>query len=303
VWWKEAATAFGDRPLQGWGAGSFPVVHLLYRRDTLPVQQPHNVPLQFLAETGVVGAVLGIGAFVLLVAGAAAVVRSRPAGSQRLMAGALLGAAVGYGAHCLYDWDWNIPALSLPAFLFLGVVAGGHRIAPRVSVVDQTASSRSAWRGWALAGVSLWLCVLALSVELPQLAADKASAALVSASSASPASVRAAQREASVATELDPLSDAGLLAQATVALHESRPALARVYLSEAVARNPSDPEAWRLLAQVEYYALRDRQGGISALQRELALDPMGPDAHVILGGQLHQAPPGSSATRFPSPAP
>jgi hypothetical protein len=56
VWWKEAARAFGDRPIAGWGAGSFGVVHLLYRRDQLSVQQPHSVPLQFLAETGVIGA-------------------------------------------------------------------------------------------------------------------------------------------------------------------------------------------------------------------------------------------------------
>ena len=40
VWWKEAAGAFSDRPLGGWGAGSFPVTHLLYRRNTLSVSSP-----------------------------------------------------------------------------------------------------------------------------------------------------------------------------------------------------------------------------------------------------------------------
>src|SRR6202023_2392070 len=35
VWWKEAAGAFSARPWLGWGAGSFPVVHLLYRQDML----------------------------------------------------------------------------------------------------------------------------------------------------------------------------------------------------------------------------------------------------------------------------
>ena len=88
VWWKEAAGAFSARPVGGWGAGSFGVVHLLYRRNTLSVQQPHSVPLQFLAETGIVGALLGLGGLaLLLVAGVAAVRRRevgcRPAGGGR----------------------------------------------------------------------------------------------------------------------------------------------------------------------------------------------------------------------------
>src|SRR5205823_10102749 len=130
VWWKEAAGAFSARPWLGWGAGSFPVVHLLYRQDMLPVQQPHSLPLQFLAETGIIGGLLGMGALVLLLVGALRSVRGRLPGRERLLAAALLAAAVGFVVHCCYDWDWNIPGLSLPAFLFLGVLVGrngGHQ--------------------------------------------------------------------------------------------------------------------------------------------------------------------------------
>jgi O-antigen ligase len=48
-------------------------VHLQYRKNLLAVRQPHDTPLEFLAETGVVGGVLGVGAVAaLLVAGALA---------------------------------------------------------------------------------------------------------------------------------------------------------------------------------------------------------------------------------------
>jgi O-Antigen ligase len=305
VWWKEAAGAFSARPLKGWGAGSFPVVHLLYRHDTLPVQQPHSVPLQFLAETGVIGAVLGVGAFLLLAAGGVKMVRARPSGSDRLFAAALLAGAVGYGLHCLFDWDWNIPALSLPAFLFLGVVVGRPPIASanrdlhagqRAAVPSQMGVGR---RALALVGLTACLCLFALSVELPQLAADKASAALVTASSPSASAVRGAETDAALASQLDPLSDSGLLAEAAVALHRSQPALARVYLTQAVARDPSDPQAWRLLSQVEF-GLHDRHW-IVAVQRAIDLDPMGTYAQTIVASQLRQAPPGSSPTRIPVP--
>ena len=69
IWWQEAVGAFADKPLGGWGAGSFPVVRNLYRRYDAPVRSTHSVPLQFLSETGLVGAALGLGGLGLLGAG------------------------------------------------------------------------------------------------------------------------------------------------------------------------------------------------------------------------------------------
>jgi hypothetical protein len=307
VWWKEAAGAFSDRPLGGWGAGSFGVVHLLYRRDTLPVQQPHSVPLQFLAETGIAGALLGLGAFVLLLGAAARSVRGRAQGSERLLVAALLAGAVAYAVHSLYDWDWNIPAVTLPALLFLGVLAGarGARGIEDRSGPTETRSlegpgpgSRALWLG----ALTLWLCAFALSAALPSLAASKANSALVQAADGSPSALASAHSGAALASSLDPLSDAGLRAEATIAIHRGRLIGARGYLQDAVRRDPTDVLAWNQLALV-YGLLRDSQSSTVALQRVVALDPSGPRAQTIMRFELLTAPPRASATATPTPLP
>ena len=51
-WWKEAWHAFEDQPLRGTGAGTFELTHRLLRTNDTVVTEPHNVPLQFMTETG-----------------------------------------------------------------------------------------------------------------------------------------------------------------------------------------------------------------------------------------------------------
>ena len=55
LWWKEAWRAWEGQPWRGTGAGSFELTHRLLRTNNIVVTEPHNVPLQFLSETGLVG--------------------------------------------------------------------------------------------------------------------------------------------------------------------------------------------------------------------------------------------------------
>ncbi|MGI8505493.1 MAG: O-antigen ligase family protein [Solirubrobacteraceae bacterium] len=275
VWWKEAARAFGDRPVAGWGAGSFGVVHLLFRRDTLTVQQPHSVPLQFLTETGVVGAILGLGAFALLTAGGLGAVRQRPSGRARLLAAALLAGSVMYAVHALYDWDWDIPGVTLPALLFLGVLGGSAR-----HEQPPTAVRRSGWRAAGLAAAALCLAAFAFSVVVPRLAAADAQQALVSASGASRPALQGALASALDASRLNPLSDAGLLAAATIELHLGHDEQSRRYVLAAVGRQPTDGQAWQQLA-FEDLVLRDNRDALIAARQALALDPHGAGAIAL----------------------
>jgi O-antigen ligase len=274
VWWKEAARAIGQRPVQGWGAGSFAVVHLLFRQDSLSVQQPHSVPLQFIVETGVVGGLLALGAFGLLIFAAQRTVRGRRPGGDRLLAAALFGACVAYAVHSLYDWDWDIPGLTLPVLIALGVL--GSIRPPNRPATPRPAGPLAA-RALAL-GLSL-VCLAAFvwSVAVPRLAAAQAQRALVSAAAASPSTLRSALATANDASSLDPLSDAGLLAASTIEVHLRHDVQSRRDLVAAVERVPTDAQAWQRLA-FEDLVLDDNHDAAIAARRALALDPRGAGA-------------------------
>ncbi len=319
VWWKEAAGALSARPVGGWGAGSFAVVHLLYRRNTLSVQQPHSVPLQFLAETGIVGALLGLGGLaLLLVAAVVAVVRQRHVGAGRLAAAALLGAAVAYAVHSLYDWDWDIPGVTLPALLFLGTLGGSLGASvPRRGQGRGRGSGRGApsaaapttprplARAVGVGAIAACLAAFAASVIVPRLAAAKASQALVAASRASGGDLRPALATALAtaleSSRLDPLSDAGLKAASTIAVHLGRVGEARRLTLEAVSRQPTDGDAWQQLA-FQDFALGAAREALAAAQRARALDPEGEATTTLASAaMLAQSPPAGSATAVATP--
>ncbi|HEX3689380.1 MAG TPA: O-antigen ligase family protein [Solirubrobacteraceae bacterium] len=275
VWWKEATRAFGDRPVQGWGAGSFAVVHLLYRRDTLAVQQPHSLPLQLLSETGLVGAGLGLGSLALLLAAGVVAVRRQDPPSAGAAA-ALLGVGAAFCVHALYDWDWDIPAVTLPALIALGVLGATAR-APRPRPRAAPPQARGGGhplplRALGVAAAALCLAAFAASVAVPRIAAADATRALVEASAGTPAALDRALADARRATHLDPLSDAGLRAQATIALHRGDLSAARSALLAAVGRQPSDVQAWQELALTDL-ARGDRPEELAAARRVTTLDP------------------------------
>ncbi len=114
-YWRVAIRAFDDEPIRGVGAGGWAVYWLRYRTVAEFSTDAHSLPLQTLAELGVIGLLL-LGTFVLGVAAAAAL-RAAPA----LAAGPVAGLAA-YIAHAPLDWDWEMPALTLVAVLLAGAV-------------------------------------------------------------------------------------------------------------------------------------------------------------------------------------
>ncbi|MEA2123644.1 MAG: hypothetical protein QOI80_426, partial [Solirubrobacteraceae bacterium] len=235
VWWKEAAGAFSDRPVAGWGAGSSPVTHLLYRKDTLSVQQPHSVPLEWLAESGIVGFALALAALVALLGAGLERVRALPwaaAGSapERGAAAALFAVAVAWLAQAVFEWSWDIPAVTLPMFLALGVLAARPAAAPAPLPA----------RGPALTAVAIGFVLFAVSAGLPAVARTQVTSALAIAGqdAVSPGRLRAAAAKTELAARLNPLATDPLLAAAKIAKRRGRNADATRALLRALERQP-----------------------------------------------------------------
>ena len=266
TWWEEAWTLFTDHPVGGVGAGAFAVARRPLRSNTTHTIEPHNLPLQFLAETGVIGFLLFAGA-----AGAAsvAVVRTLRLLREREAAAAtaLAVGALAYALHSLIDYDWDFLALSATFMLVLGVLLAAGR------PVERGAASRL----WVAAAV-LVAPVLLFSVSAPWVAERKVDDAYAAIDRRQP---RQALDEADVAGTLNPLAIDPLLVSAAAyeALGDERAALAR-YI-DAVDLQPRNWRPWYELGRFEL-EVGFRDLALQHLKRARELDPLGPANDLLL---------------------
>ena len=274
VWWKEAAGAFSDEPLKGWGAGSFPLIHRRYRQNGLSVRQAHSVPLQTLAETGVVGGVLALGGLALLAWAAAARLR-QARGRERRYVAALACAALAWGIHMWFDWDSDIPGVTLPLLVFLGVLAARPPGAPdAVEAVrpPEDARAPAGPRGAGLLAGALILAALATSAYLPWLADDKTAEATLLTAVGDEETLAVAAKSADEAMQLNPLSVDSVAAAVAIAQKRGRFEEVAELIEEAVDRQPENPDVWLRAYAVQRF-IDDAPARIASVRRLLELDP------------------------------
>jgi hypothetical protein len=116
-YWGVALDEWSDEPLRGSGTAGFRVVWLRDRDIDEPVRDAHSLYLETAAELGLVG-LLCLGLFLggVAAAGVAAVRQER-----ELVTGAVAGVSV-FAVHAAIDWDWEMPAVALPALVLAGVL-------------------------------------------------------------------------------------------------------------------------------------------------------------------------------------
>jgi hypothetical protein len=223
VWWRQAWDGWLDHKLTGTGAGTFHLTNLRFRTTYLDeTTEPHDLPVQFLSEAGLVG-------LVLLVAAAAFLIRPSLRRRGHELALALILPA--YLVHGLVDIDWDFAAVSAPAFLVAGALVGRapfRRLSPFAALPAAGAAT------------------LAVGVlVLPWLGERWANDAL----GAAPAhAVELADRAESV----DPLLVEPLWAKAFAAEARGQSQRAFDFYVRAVHRQPNNPQTWRLAGLYAY---------------------------------------------------
>jgi O-Antigen ligase len=111
-YWRVALRAFGRHPIEGLGSAGFRVFWRRERSIDESVQEVHSLELEIAAELGIVG-LLALG---LMVAGVGMAGRDALRVCPTLAAGPCA-ASVAWLLHASIDWDWQLPAVTLPAIV------------------------------------------------------------------------------------------------------------------------------------------------------------------------------------------
>jgi O-Antigen ligase len=273
-WWKEAWQVFEEKPVGGKGAATFPISRLRVRKGTFVTNEgPHNIALQALSDTGVVGFLLGVGA-VLAVLGAIARAVRRLSGEERAAAVALAIAVPAYLLHSLVDIDWDFVAVSAPVFFVGGLLIG---------IGGEVRAVRVRGRPLLAAGVALAMLAGVYSLAAPWLASNRVDDAYAALTNLEPASAASDARDAA---GLNPLSVEPILALALAYASVADVPDAVKQYERATRLQPENPDTWVALGAYEL-CHGNYRGAYDALNQAYTLDPFGPTG--IKNGLLDQA--------------
>lgn len=231
-WWGEEWQAFTHHPAGGTGAGTFKLTDLRVRRSPITTEEPHNTPLQFLGELGIVGLLLYLGA---AAAAAAALVRARrrAAGADRAAVTAFGVGLAAFLVHTVLDMDWNFVATCGPLLLVAGALVG------RPAAAQEAVARRR--RPLLAVGALLFALAAFYSLAAPWLAQRQLSAAAVALDRNDlTAAVAAAKR----AHGYNPLSTQALADWATYVDVQGDPLRAEELYGEEVALEPESSSTW-----------------------------------------------------------
>ena len=252
-YWRVAVDAWRSHPIAGVGAGGYDKPYFAQRTTSEDIRQPHSLPLQVLAELGIVGAVLLAAALLLVAAGTWRRIRD---GARAPVVVAGLGIVTAWLVHTSVDWVHLLPGLTGIALLGAAVLLrpAGER-APVASGAGRAGRARLVPA--ILVGVAITIAALSLSRQaLTELYVDRARDALAS----DPAK---ALVEANRALRLDREAIGAYYTKAAALARFGEGDAARAVLLDAARREPSNFVTHALIGDLSV-----RQGDLRAARGE-----------------------------------
>jgi O-antigen ligase len=147
--WKAAVRIYETQPLRGTGAGTYQPYYFRYRTQPELVVDAHSLYLQSLAELGLIGLAL----IAIAVLGMLTGLASRIRGPDRAVYAALFAVTLAWAVHQAFDWDWQMPAVTLGVFILAGLALARTRDG-RAGLSGLPASRTIVALGWLVLAVA-----------------------------------------------------------------------------------------------------------------------------------------------------
>jgi hypothetical protein len=279
--WRVAADEFKDAPLIGVGSENFAEDYVRDRHSGEEPAYPHNLSLQVLSETGLIGGLLLVGFLATSLTAMARVRLRSGVPLARGVAAVLAVVFVYWFVHSIGDWFWAFPALSAPIFAWLGI---GMRLE-----AERATLALPQWaKGWAApvaVGSAAALLFAIASMVLPWMAAIDVNKAAASWGE----NPRAAFDRLDQARKLNFLSARPYLVEGSIAAKLGEDRRVRSAFERALER---DPRSW--YAEIELATLDgiegNKQSALARLDRVAALNPREPLTATVRKGVLSGKP-------------
>jgi hypothetical protein len=278
--WRVSADEFVDHPIAGDGSENFAEYYVQHRHSGEEPAFPHNLTLQILAGTGLVGGLLFGGFLVAALIGVGRVRWGVEDPLARGMAGILAVVFVYWFVHSIGDWFWAFAGLSAPVFAWLGM---GMRLDAERELPQPHWAKR-----WAVPAivVSVAATLFAIvSMLLPWASAIDVQRAQADWTS----SPRTAFDQLDQARSLNFLSAQPDLVQGVIALRLNENRRVRSSFERALER---DPDNW--YAELQLATLDGMEGrkpdALARLDRVAVLNPREPLTATVRQGVLRGKP-------------
>ena len=279
--WRVSADEFADHPLAGDGSENFAEYYIQHRHSSEEPAYPHNLTLQVLAGTGLIGGLLFGGFLVVSLVGVGRVRLGVEDPLARGMAGILAVVFIYWFVHSIGDWFWAFAGLSAPVFAWLGM---GMRLD-----AEREQASQPRWAGtWAAPVIAVSVIAVLftfVSMVLPWAAAIDVSRAQADWTS----SPRTAFDQLNQARKLNFLSAQPDLVQGVIAVRLNENRRVRSSFEAALGREPDNWYAELQLATLDGMEGR-KASALARLDRVAILNPREPLTATVRQGVLSGKP-------------